>query len=48
MYNSGGTVNSTLDYTLWTLYRSYYKSISTNVEQCIVCKRIEVYSEMCC
>jgi hypothetical protein len=27
-----GTVNSTSDYTLWTLYRSYFKGISANVE----------------
>jgi hypothetical protein len=27
-----GTVNSTLDYTLWTLYRSYSKGNSANIE----------------
>jgi hypothetical protein len=26
------TVNSTSDYTLWTLYRSYFKGISPNIE----------------
>jgi hypothetical protein len=26
------TVNSTSDYTLWTLYRSYFKGIKANTE----------------
>jgi hypothetical protein len=26
------TVNSTSDYKLWALYRSYYKGISANIE----------------
>jgi hypothetical protein len=27
-----GTVNSTSDYTLWTLYRSYFKGGSANIK----------------
>jgi hypothetical protein len=27
-----GTANSTSDYTLWTLHRSYFKGISANIE----------------
>jgi hypothetical protein len=27
------TVNKTADYTLWTLYLSYFNSVSTNIEQ---------------
>jgi hypothetical protein len=36
-----GTVNSTSDYTLKTLYRSYFKGISANSE-------LQVYSVTCC
>jgi hypothetical protein len=36
-----GTVNSTSDYTLWTLSRSYFKGISANIE-------LQVYSVTCC
>jgi hypothetical protein len=32
------TVKSTSDHTLWTLYRSYYKCISTKIE-------LQMYSE---
>jgi hypothetical protein len=32
------SLNSTLDCTLWTLYRSYFKGISANIE-------LQVYSE---
>jgi hypothetical protein len=38
---SGHTVNSTSDYTLWTLYRSYFKGISANIE-------LQIYSLTCC
>jgi hypothetical protein len=40
MYNHG-TVNSTSDYTFWTLYRSYFKGISANIE-------LQVYSFTSC
>jgi hypothetical protein len=36
-----GTLNSTSDYTLRTLYRSYFKTISDNIE-------LQVYSVTCC
>jgi hypothetical protein len=36
-----GTVNSTSDYTLWTLYLSYFKGISANIE-------LQVYGVTCC
>jgi hypothetical protein len=32
------TVNSTSDYILWTLYRSYFNAISANIE-------LQIYSE---
>jgi hypothetical protein len=35
------TFNSASDYTLWTLYRSYFKKIGANIE-------LQVYSVMCC
>jgi hypothetical protein len=35
------TVNSISDYTLWTLYRFYFKGISANIE-------LQVYSVTCC
>jgi hypothetical protein len=35
------TVNSTSDYTLRTLYRSYFNGIRANIE-------LQVYSMMCC
>jgi hypothetical protein len=35
------TVNNTSDHTLWTLYRSYFKGISANIE-------LQVYSVMYC
>jgi hypothetical protein len=35
------TVNSTSDYTLWTLYHSYFKGISANIE-------LQLYSMTCC
>jgi hypothetical protein len=35
------TVNGMSDYTLWTLYRSYYKGINANIE-------LHVYSVTCC
>jgi hypothetical protein len=34
-------VNSTSDYMLWTLYRSYFKGISGNIE-------LQVHSVTCC
>jgi hypothetical protein len=35
------TVNITSDYTIWTLYRYYFKGISANIE-------LQVYSETRC
>jgi hypothetical protein len=35
------TVKGTSDYILWTLYRSYFKGISANIE-------LSVYSETSC
>jgi hypothetical protein len=40
-YLNNRTVNSTSDYTLWILYRSYFKGISANIE-------LQVYSVTCC
>jgi hypothetical protein len=37
---NNSTVNSTSDYTLWTLYRSYFKGISANIE-------LQVYNVTC-
>jgi hypothetical protein len=36
-----GTVNSTSDHGLWTLYRSYFKGIKASIE-------LEMYSVTCC
>jgi hypothetical protein len=36
----GPAVNSTSDYTLWALYRSYFKCIRANIE-------LQVYSVTC-
>jgi hypothetical protein len=35
------TIDSTSDYTLWTLYRTYFKSISANIV-------LQLYSVTCC
>jgi hypothetical protein len=35
------TVNSTSDYTLWTLYRSYFEGIRSKIE-------LQVYNVTCC
>jgi hypothetical protein len=40
-FSTEGKDNGTLDYTLWTLYRPYFKSISANTE-------LQVYSMTCC
>jgi hypothetical protein len=37
IYHNIGTVNSTSDYTLWTLHRSYLKGISANIELLVYC-----------
>jgi hypothetical protein len=34
------TLNSTLDYALWTLYQSYFKGYTANIE-------LQVYSVTC-